>query len=312
MLFGERSNANGPDEVRLATAEYDSAQSQWQVDLLAEPETLTADNLPSRQLFKSVIAGIKQGQYSSDWVFYIHGFNQSFKDSLEASWRISQRYNVDVIVFSWASNPGGWGPSEYNRARQAARSSANALDHALQKMGSYLIDRPQAEIGQCNVRLNLLIHSLGNYLVENFVRDPIFSGETRIFDNVIFHQADVDHKHHDMWIDRVEYGRRIYVTINENDGALKVSDISNPSRLGSTALGTAATPVYVDFTNADNVDRDHDFCIGDHGNPAIYRFFQQVLTSHRGELASEFTYDSRTNTFIMQGGGVSALGGTWA
>ena len=38
--------------------------------------------------------------YKSDWVFYIHGFNQSFKKTLDASYEIAQQYKVEVIVFS--------------------------------------------------------------------------------------------------------------------------------------------------------------------------------------------------------------------
>ena len=78
-LLGEGPNAKGLDEVRLATAEYNEAQRQWILNLLPEPDGLTSDNLPSRQLFKDVLQGIKEDRYKSDWVFYIHGFNQSFR-----------------------------------------------------------------------------------------------------------------------------------------------------------------------------------------------------------------------------------------
>ena len=300
-LFGEGPNAKGLDEVRLATAEYNEAQRQWILNLLPEPDGLTSDNLPSRQLFKDVLQGIKEGRYKSDWVFYIHGFNQSFRQSIEASREIAQKYGVDVIVFSWVANPGGFVTSEYARARQAAKASANAVDHALEKLGTYLFERTREEIEACDVRFNLLIHSLGNYLVEQFVRAPVFSGETRIFDNVIFHQADVDHKTHTEWIDRVEYGRRLYITINENDRILKASDVINPARLGNTAENlTSSRAIYMDFTNGKGVRREHNFFIGDHGNQTIEQFFQQVLTSQRGEVVEGFEYNNVANAYILR------------
>lgn len=301
-LFGESTNTKGIDEIRLAKATFDKTQQRWALDLIPEPATPNAENRPSKRLFQEVIQGIKETTYKSDWVFYIHGFNQSFKKTLDASYEIAQKYNVEVIVFSWAANPGGIVTAEYRRARQAAKASANAIDRALEFLGSYLRERPQAEIEQCNVRLNLLIHSLGNYLVEQFVRSPVFSGETRIFDNIIFHQADVDNRLHEFWMNQVQYGRRLYITINENDRVLKASDLINPARLGNTSEGlTSKRAIYIDFTDGDNVGREHNFFTGDHGNKTIEQFFQHVLTSRRGELVKGFEKTDQPNLFHLQG-----------
>ncbi|MEM8614149.1 MAG: alpha/beta hydrolase [Cyanobacteria bacterium P01_H01_bin.105] len=301
-LFGEGTNTRGIDEIRLAKATFDENQKQWTVELIPEPAIPTDENRPSRAVFQEIIQGIKEKKYKSDWVFYIHGFNQSFKKTLDASYEIAQKYKVEVIVFSWAANPGGFVTAEYRRARQAAKASANAIDRALEFLGAYLRERPQEEIEQCNVRLNLLIHSLGNYLVEQFVRDPVFSGGTRIFDNIVFHQADVDNQRHQFWIDRVQHGRRLYVTVNENDRVLKGSDLINPARLGNTSEDlTSKRAIYIDFTDGDNVGREHNFFTGNHGNKTIEQFFQRVLTSRRGELIQGFQKQGQNNVFYLQG-----------
>ena len=299
-LFGEKSNPRGVDEVRLAEGEYNESRKQWILKLLPEPDALTPENLPSRQLFKRIIQGIKDKKYKSDWVFYIHGFNESFKKTIDTGYEISQKYGVEVIVFSWASNPGGFVNVEYQRAVQAAKASSNAIDHAFEKLGKYLRERSRAEIEACDITVNLLAHSLGNYIIEQFVRNPVFSGETRIFDNIIFHQADVDNRRHKWWLDRVEHGRRLYVTINENDGTLKASDLINPARLGNTSENLTSTrAIYMDFTNGEGVKREHDFCTGNHGNKVIEHFFQQVLTGRRGELIDGFKRKDQTNIFYL-------------
>ena len=119
--------------------------------------------------------------------------------------------------------------------------------------------------------------------------------------NVILHQADVDHKTHAEWVDRVNYGKRLYITINENDSVLKASDFINHARLGNTAEAlTAKRAIYMDFTHGSGVKREHNFFTGDHGNAAIYKFFQAVLTSQRGELVEGFKQNLRTNTFIVR------------
>ena len=299
-LFGEKSNVKGLDEIRLAEAKFNPTQNKWALTLLPEPDKLTPDTLPSRQLFKTVIKGIKEQKFKSDWVFFIHGFNQSFRKTIDTSYQISQKYGVEVIVFSWTSNPGGFVNAEYQRALQAAKASSNAIDRALETIGRYLRERSRAEIEACDIRFNLLAHSLGNYVIEQFVRNPIFSGETRIFDNIIFHQADVDNRRHRFWLDRVEHGRRLYVTINENDSVLKASDLINPARLGNTSENLMSNrAIYVDFTNGDGVGREHNFFLGDHGNEVIKQFFQYVLTGRRGELVEGLKTEAQSNVFYV-------------
>ncbi|MEM7772289.1 MAG: alpha/beta hydrolase [Cyanobacteria bacterium P01_A01_bin.37] len=301
-LFGEGSNAKGLDEVRLATAtkdETEKTKDQWTLELLPEPDTLTPETLPSRQLFEKIVQKTKDGELTSEWVFYIHGYNQSFRKTLEASWDLEQTYGVNVIVFSWVANPGGFVLSEYKKARQAAKASSNAVDHSLEQLGTYLTGFIE-ELEDLDVGISLLVHSLGNFLVEQFVRSPVFSGETRIFENVIFHQPDVDHANHTEWIDRVVYGRRIYVTLNANDGVLGFSDIINPDRLGNTVRELNSKRVtYVDFTGGDNVRRRHNFFTGKQKNPVIKEFFKLVLTGQQGELIDGFQRVSTPNRYTL-------------
>lgn len=306
QLFGEKPNIEGPDELRVAEASYDVGSERWTLNLLpddpadrqsADIEEIEA-NLPSRQLFQRVMQEIAAGNLNLSWVFYIHGFNQSFENALETSRDIAERYQVNVICFTWPSNPGGFVTNEYQQARQAAKASANAIDRALEKLGRYLRERPEPELRQCRISINLLAHSQGNFLIESFVRDPVFGNETRIFDNIVFHQADVDSKTHTEWIDRVSIGQRIYVTINERDSVLKASDLINPDRLGNTLSGLAAQrPIYVDFTNGEGVGRAHNLFLGVPENEPVGDFFQRVLTGRRGESIAELYFDPRVNAF---------------
>jgi esterase/lipase superfamily enzyme len=299
--FGENANAKGLDEIRLAIAAYNAASRTWALSMVPESATgLTADNRPSQHLFRQIIQDIQAGKRKKNWVFYIHGFNQSFLESLTACHRIQTLYDVDVITFSWPSNPGGFVLDEYKRARQAARASSNALDRTLELLGHYLANRPLEEIQNCQISFNLLIHSLGNFLVENFVRDPIFSNETRIFDNVIFHQADVDNSDHKRWIDRIKHGRRIYITHNESDSVLKASDMINPGRLGNTLTGLQAQrAIYLDLTNGENVGSSHNFFDGQIENSIIQALFTRLLNGQRGEDVQGLTYDARANVFRL-------------
>lgn len=299
QLFGEAPNAKGIDEIRLATASYNETSQSW--NLLLVPEVNVAeDNRPSQQLFEQIMTDIKTGKRNKNWVFYIHGFNQSILDSLNACREIERLYNVDVLTFSWPSNPGGFVVNEYRRAQQAARASSNALDRTLELLGRYLANRPLVDMRNCRISLNLLIHSLGNFLVESFIRKPVFSDETRIFDNIIFHQADVDHRTHTQWMDRILHGRRIYITLNESDATLKGSDIINPVRLGNTLKDlNAQRAIYLDFTRGENVGRSHNFFDGQIENATIKAIFERLLNGQRGEDVSGLTFDPGLNAFRL-------------
>ena len=124
-----------------------------------------------------------------DGVFYIHGFNKPFIESLSQAEDIKDRYGVGVTVFSWPSNPGGFITSEYRQAQAIARDSVMAIDRAFERLGRFYRELPDES---CNCSMNLLVHSLGNFLFEHFIRSPVFSSETRMFDNIVLNSADVD------------------------------------------------------------------------------------------------------------------------
>ncbi|NEQ55767.1 MAG: hypothetical protein F6K11_37640, partial [Leptolyngbya sp. SIO3F4] len=118
--------------------------------------------------------------------------------------------------------------------------------------------------------------------------------------NIIFHQADVDNRRHRFWLDRVEHGRRMYVTINENDSVLKASDLINPNRLGNTSENlTSVRAIYMDFTNGEGVGREHNFFLGNHDNATVEQFFKYVLTGRRGELVDGFNKKDQANVFYL-------------
>jgi esterase/lipase superfamily enzyme len=291
-MFGERPNINGPAEVRLAWAEKQGRK--WSVSLVPEKSGMLSDSLPSKNVFKEFKKLLVDA--GKNCVFYVHGYNQDFKESLSEGWDLQKRYGVGVIVFSWASNPGGIPPLEYPKARAIAGASSPAIDMTLEKLGRYLSEEADPD---CPISLNLLTHSLGNYLFQRFVEKPLFAGETRIFDNLVLHQADVDNGGHELWVDKLRYARRIYVTINENDKILDISDVVNPDRLGNTASGLVADrAIYLDFTDADKVRKSHQLF----GKPAdknsvVKDYFTQILNGKPGERISGIRFNPGKNAY---------------
>ena len=301
-VFGDMPNEKGLDELRIATAEFKGTgkNKRWNVEVLPEKSAdVSAGNPPSRELFARILQDIVDGKLSGDWVLLVHGFNQSFEKNLVKCRHIETIYGVNVLAFSWPSNQGGFKPDEYKKARAAARGSTNAFDRLLEKLGEYLAVRPFA--ADCQIRVSLMAYSLGSFLFENFVRPPVFSSETKIFDNIVLTQADVDVDRHAEWVNRLVYGRRVYVTINEDDSVLRWSDKVNPPRLGNTARNLGAHgAVYFDFTNGEGVGSTHGlFYKTAKKNVVVKSIFKQALTGRRAEDVPGIIYNEDSNAYEL-------------
>jgi esterase/lipase superfamily enzyme len=198
-------------------------------------------NIPSQQHFLKIREKLTTDK--KNCVFFVHGFNQSFEKNLEKSLALEKEHGVEVIAFSWPSNPGGFKTKEYRHAKRTARASMGAFDSTLEKLSDYLKDPFSKEaLKACNVKFSMLSYSLGNYLLQNYIIDSAYENETAIFDNIVLCQADVDNKGHASWVDKIETGKRVYITINENDWVLKWSDANfQNDRLGRTAKSHTKT-----------------------------------------------------------------------
>lgn len=235
-------------------------------------------------------------------VFFVHGFNQSFESNLEKALKIERIHNTEVIAFSWPSNPGGIKTKEYRTAKRNAQASVGALDATLEKLGSYLKEPFNKEaLEACNIKFSFMSYSLGNFLFQNYITNAIYEDETRIFDNVILCQADVDNKNHAQWVERIEAGKRVYITINENDFVLKWSDINfQKDRLGRTARDLNSNNAhYFDFTDGPAGGNTHGLFYKE-TNDIVKLFFTTVLNGGKGENTAGLIYDPQLNAYTFQ------------
>lgn len=294
--FGEQFNAKGAHEIRFAYA--NKTGKKWLLELLPEPEQLSSNNLPSKTVFKQLMKNCRE--QNKHCLLFVHGYNKPFDESLEQAWRIQQRYQqLEVVLFSWPSNPGGFFIKEYKQVKSNARASIGALDNLLEKLSMYSVqDFDETALKSCHVSLNLMTYSMGNLLLQGYIQSAENDGETRMFTNVILCQADCDNAGHERWVDTIQSGKRIYITINEEDKILGWSDANfQKDRLGRTARGLIAQSAsYFDFTNAPKVGNTHQLW-GEDTNDAVREFFQIAFTGGRPEDSASFYHDSRVNAF---------------
>jgi len=262
-------------------------------------------------------------------LFFIHGYNNDVEDVMKAAYEIDRLYGVIVVPFTWPANGGGKisGTASYLSDKADARASSGALNRAVGKIQqlhlmltaarkTQLFDRAQKKHpnnGQdaqshfvklvekdCPVTLNLLCHSMGNYVFKNTLKTGDNATSKLVFDNICLVAADANNKNHAQWVGKLDVRKRINIVINENDSALKVSRIKpgdeQLARLGHyTRKLNSPNAHYIDITDAEHVGSEHTYFKGDAiANESLKFIFKEMFNGRPVEQHLEFQSDNKS------------------
>jgi len=253
---------------------------------------------------------IPAAELNKPWLVFLHGFHQDPAETVEKARLLEQIHKVNVVLFAWPSHPVPIKSfdmdkikselksyvksmmfglvradlitmllteiknlikdfiSNYKPARKNAEKSTDDFYAALSLLDEQLLPRVGVK------RLSLIVHSMGNYLLERTLYDK--NGLPVMFQNIISHEADVKASNHASWFTAV-FGysvNKVYITVNAADSVLAASNIlhrffkeKDTSRLGqSTRLkpdgvhqGYIQKLVsYIDFTDGEGIDCEHE------------------------------------------------------
>ncbi|MDJ0938758.1 MAG: alpha/beta hydrolase [Woeseiaceae bacterium] len=332
--FGKRPNRKGPNELRLAevTRKGGGWHVKFLEDELPKSESakLIRDNRlpldPKARHFASlkVACGLadKARSRKRHILFFVHGYNNDMQDVIEQAYSLQRRYNLIVVPFSWPANGGGIsGTASYKSDKRDARASTGALERAIQKVHDYLRGLTEARRQElwekagdkhpnnhqareelytalldkdCPFTLNAMFHSMGNYLLKQMLKSSISEGTGLTFDNVLLVAADTNNLDHENWVPQIQFRKRCFVTINENDYALAASRAKSGSeqkaRLGHFLRNLNANNAhYVNFTDASWVRKSHSyFNEPAQKNARVREFFQRAFTGESAEDSLRF------------------------
>lgn len=332
--LGNRPNSQGPHELRLL--EIKRKGSSWEIDIL--PDKIT-DKMKKEIGIKDK-GVIYASQYAAkklltrmqkngrNLLFFVHGFNNDLQSVIERAELLEKNYGVEVLPFSWPANGGGvQGVASYKSDKRDAKASVGALDACLLKLYQYLEqfneernreilkkalkDFPDnaekrdqfitrmTEKG-CPFTVNMIAHSMGNYLFKHVLSSSVYRGTRLLFDNVILAAADTNNKKHVNWVDKIRCRKRVYITINEDDSALMASRMKGGeeqlARLGHYPYNLySQQSVYLNFTNAKQVGRSHAYFEDALKNKKIKTFFNKAFNGERGE--QDLAFDPSQGTY---------------
>jgi esterase/lipase superfamily enzyme len=340
--FGKKP-AEGPNELRLAEATRKGNHWQIEIlpDQIT-PEMATSVGLNpdhsypasayvARSLIGELMPGGSSRNSGKNLLLFVHGYNNDMTDILDRAERLEQTYNVEVIVFSWPANGGGLhGVLSYRSDKADAIASVGAFNRVLEKLDALISEfhaqyvmeleaRAEKKFTdnaaawdryfakevekRCPFTMNLMLHSMGNYLYKHLLKTSVFSGERLLFDNIVMVAADTNNENHAEWVDRIQYRNRLYITINENDRALKASRMKmgeqQKARLGHYRRRLdSKVATYMDFTNQPHVGDSHAYFEETAlKNQKVLEFFEAALN---GKVAEKSTrYDFSRNVHLL-------------
>ncbi len=266
-------------------------------------------------------------------LLFIHGYNNDIEDIISTALQIEAEHEVIVVPFSWPANGGGTisGTLSYQSDKADARASEGALNRVVGKFQFYhnlLIsgrrdilqkkansrhpDNPQqAKIlfstlvnKQCSTTLNLLCHSMGNYVLKKSLMNGSNQTSKLVFDNVCLVAADANNLDHKQWVEKIDVRNRVYIVINENDFALKASRIKpgdeQLARLGHYIKRLdSSNSNYIDLTHFENIANKHTYFVGvTSKNDSIQRLFTKMFNGQCVEPLLRYQTDNNIYRLI--------------
>jgi hypothetical protein len=323
-IFEPCHNPVGSADVLLATAELAPA-GDWQVQLVPSPPQGSWMGCgPSCALLAHLVRRMQAGERDDqpgglhydeanktyNWIFYIPGYSSTARAGLEQARKLEEEYQANVMLFSWPADPPAISTDPvraYRQAQAAARVSAIHLDHTLEQLATLFANPLRVNPDRNHFRFCLLIHSLGNYLFESYIRDPIYSGETGVFDTIILHQPDFSRDWAQEWIGKVRFRDAFYLTYNTYDAVLRLSRLINDVRAGvDRGEDPSRLLTFIDFTHGRHVGAEH-FLFTGLDNRVIQEACRRMIRGVPGGAAFNlaldgsggFTFHPDLNTYVL-------------
>ncbi|OEC93565.1 alpha/beta hydrolase [Rhizobium sp. YK2] len=310
--FGSELGPTSGIDVRYGSAKVDVNLSK-RTNVLVSGSLIVADQqllftegqspiLGSDTIFDAIRSSMKSDNKPT--IAFVHGFSNSFVDSIERGGWLSAFYGIDanVFVFSWPSivsllpTPTPFG--DYAHDRKTAAASGTAIARTLRRLSDFVDKLDQED--RCDQSIHLICHSMGNYVFRNALQalqtlpevpSPAVSAVTsltsmdggspplrRYFDKVILAAADEDADAFDdpgklKFLPRI--CRSVTVYYSEKDwilGTLSSRTKFNGPRLGSDGPDNMST--ISDKVSA--VDVSDILDVSEPENHQYYRVFSQV------------------------------------
>lgn len=260
LVFGPHFNPDGVAALRFGHVEFGdgvAALERAKVEVYEDAKGKAPDTTKGGA---RLLEAVRQAMYDGrDTLVFIHGFNVTFNEAIEAGACLARevtvkcedgtRAPVNVVVFSWPSDGAAVPFMSYYSDREDARASGPALARVYFKLRDFLVQLQKDEGSRgegdpsrlCGRGIHLLAHSMGSYVLRQGLQALLAKqadGVVRMFDQILLASPDEDDDtfEHETKLKLLpRLAKRVTVYFNPKDKALWISDKTktNPDRLGA-------------------------------------------------------------------------------
>lgn len=207
----------------------------------------------------------------NSFLIYVDGYGKKFEQTMERGFELSERFNLNLVVFDW--------PTDYMAMRKAVYNASDVTVGFIKAMKTF--DDFHKRYFEQSV-VSVIFHSLGNHIIRNVAMQNLMDKmPANLFTNIILNAAAVPQGNHMKWVERLKIQKRIYITKNENDFNLRGAAILRMTRLLglSRKQQYAKNAYYVDFSEIATFE--HNLFLGkselENKNPDIFKFYNMAF-----------------------------------
>jgi hypothetical protein len=238
-----------------------------------------------------------------NWVIFVHGDGKNLKNAIQRGKEIQDLHKVNVLVYAWPShNP------ELSAIRNFKNSYSNvekATIHFSEFLNQVALLRSMPKHAFSSGNLSMFLHSLGNYFLENIVKEDLHNSlDGSFIDNLIINAAAVEQKAHNKWVQQLSFQKRIYINSNGKDINLIGLRIfsSKKMQLGEDPEPPlASNAIYVSFTEAVGASlppgpsHSYFFASVTDESPRIKSYYSQLMNGYEIDFTDENMFISNAD-----------------
>lgn len=225
-------------------------------------------------------------------VTFIHGDGKDFPLAINRAADIKLLFDVPVIAFDIPSLlPTSNKIRNFYKSKHNYKESVNLFTEYVKALGKIKEQQP-------GLTLVLHMHSLGNYVYMESLKQKRLDDCPVIFETILMNAAAVKQKNHKRWLEKSHIQKNIYITYNKTDHTLNGAHfITFRKQLGERLKKPLANNGhYINFQNIAN--KEHNYYRNTELfkiHPNLQRFYMDILHGQIIPLEDESRFTKRTD-----------------
>lgn len=198
-----------------------------------------------------VMADVLKSADERNILFFIHGRGKHPQKGLAYLPQFEDNFNLRIVMFHWDS----W-INSISRPEESAKNSGEYLNYCLGQLNEFKNKNKEEFIKR---KLFFMVHSMGNIAFRSFLQNYYDQNfKANLFDAVVMNAPDLEAKNHHLWVDKINFSKKVFITFNGDDLILtgsRVIDYKDLKFFKGARLGanpkqfSSKIATYLDFSN---------------------------------------------------------------